>query len=277
MTDRHTPRPTRLIAPIFALAMFAGSVIAQETVEPPSGSNGNANGNGIEGLDEPRPFLDLTSWDGSIELGLFGSSGNNERVSLRTALGLVRTTEDLETSFRTVYTYAKEDGNETANRLLTTIRNDWLFPDSPWRAFARGELDYDEFQQWDVRWTLSGGPAYELIDNDDTFLLLRAGGALTQTVGGGSENKITPEGLLGFDFRHDFTERQRVFANFDYFFAVDDIGPYRFVANAGWEILVDPELNMTLRIGIENRYDSRPGDGFNRNDLDYFVTLVWSF
>lgn len=270
----HVSRPlTGALAGITMIGMV-GAAQAQDVVEPPAGNNANAVDAEAEA---PPPFLDLTSWDGSVEFGLTGSSGNNERISLRAALGLVRTTEEIESALRIVYRYAKEDGNETDNRLLTTIRNDWLMPDTPWRAWARAELDIDEFQQWDARWSIAGGPGYEAIDTDRTFLLLRAGLGLTQTVGGGSENKITPEGVLGFDFTQKLSERQNIFANFDFFPALDEIGPYRFVAIAGWEILVDPDLNMTLKVGIEDRYDSRPGDGFKRNDFDYYVTLVWSF
>jgi len=44
-----------------------------------------------------------------------------------------------------------------------------------------------------------------------------------------------------------------------------------------YSILVDPELNMSLRLGVENRYNSNPGGNDKKNDLDYFLALVWAF
>jgi hypothetical protein len=45
---------------------------------------------------------------------------------------------------------------------------------------------------------------------------------------------------------------------------------------AAYEILIAPEWGLTLRLGIQDRYDSDPGDA-KRNDFDYFSTLLLKF
>lgn len=230
----------------------------------------------VVAVDEgPASFWD--GWTGGFELGLNGSSGNTERLSFRVGASAGRITDELDTKASVIFSYAKDESDVTDNMFVGNLRNDWLFSDdSPWRIFANGTFEFDEFQDWDVRLSGSGGPGYEFYDDDKTFLLGRIGVGLTREIGG-SENAIIPEGVLGIDFKRQLTERQKVTATVDYLPELSDLGPYRVNSEAAWEMLVDPEVNMSLKIGITDRYDSSPGLGFNRNDLDYFAMLVWSF
>lgn len=225
---------------------------------------------------DPTPTGFFQGWTGSAEAGLSGASGNTERFNFRTGLNLSRETEEMVTTFGAVYSYANDDGSETENRARFNARNDWLLPDSPWRIFAQAGVEYDEFQDWDLRYTVFAGGGYEFIDNDTTTLLGRigVGGSYEQ---GGQNEEFTPEGLLGLDLAHQLTERSKITATAEYYPSFDDLTEFRAIARASYEVLVDPEMNLTLKLGAENRYDSDPGAGFKRNDLDYFATLVWAF
>lgn len=218
----------------------------------------------------------LEAWEGSVQVGLAGSDGNTEQVSFRTGIAATRKTERLETSFGLNYLYAKSDGEESANRLDISLRNDWLIKDSRWRLFALAQYEHDEFQNWDHRIGGFVGVGYEFIKRENTTLVGRAGVGGSQLIGGDDEG-FRPEALLGLDFAHRINERQRFTASTDYFPSLDDMGEFRWINRAAWEVTVDPETNMFLRLGAEHRHDSDPGDGFKQNDLDYFLTLGWSF
>lgn len=222
----------------------------------------------------PPGFFD--DWTGSVAAGITGSSGNTDRFNFRTSLNLNRETDAMITALEAVYSYAKDDGTETENRARFLARNDWRFDDSPWRLFVLGTIDYDEFQNWDLRYTGIVGVGYEFVKNDRTTVLGRAGigGTYEQ---GGTDEEFTPEGLLAIDVSHQLTERSKITATAEYYPSFDDLTNFRLIGRAAYEVLVDPELNLTLRLGVEDRYDSDPGDGFKRNDIDYFATLVWSF
>jgi hypothetical protein len=224
--------------------------------------------------EPPKGFFD--GWAFDVAIGLNGSSGNTDRLSFRGGLGGERLTDDMETRLGFVYQYAEDDSRATEHRAAFDIRNDWLFKDSPWRWFAQGRAEYDQFQDWNVRLTGFTGPGYELIKNDTTLLLLRAGIGGNQTIGGDNED-FTPEALLGADFTHQISERQKVFLTGEIYPSLEDGGEFRGLARGGWEILVDPEMNMNLRLGFENRYDSDPGPDVDKNDLDYFIALVFKF
>jgi len=92
-----------------------------------------------------------------------------------------------------------------------------------------------------------------------------------------AKEEFVPELDLGLDFSHKLTERQNIFASIDYYPSLSDFPQYRALGKAGWEIVVDPEVNMYLKIGVSDRYISNPGTGFKKNDLEYFLTLGWEF
>jgi len=237
----------------------------------------------VSGVSTPDPAAEqvytpswLEGWEGSVEAGINGSDGNSEQFSARAAVGAKRKTERTETSVGAAYHYATNDGNETSNRFEAFVRNDWLLKDSRWRFFATGKYETDQFQDWDHRLSGFAGAGYEFIDHERTTLLGRAGLGGAYRIGG-SDESFDPEALLGLDLTHQLTERQRIVAGTEFFPNLEQTGEFRWHNRAAWEIDVDPEVNMFLRIGAEHRHDSDPGPGFKPNDLDYFLTLGWTF
>lgn len=256
------------------LTLTAGALFAQEQ-QPEAQAEETTPAEEV--VDPVMEHSFFRGWEGSAEVGMNGSTGNTERFNLRAGLNAERDTDRTFTTSSLTYTYAKEDGNDTENRLRFQLRNDWKLPDSPrWFLFAQGSAEYDDFQDWDVRLDGFFGLGYRFIDTERTRLNGRLGTGLSYDIGG-SDNRIRPEGLLGVDFRHQITERQLFRADSEYLPEYSNFAHYRIRSRASYEILVDPEVNLTLKLGVENRYDSNPGSGFKRNDFDYFAVLAWSF
>ncbi|MFG0284367.1 MAG: YdiY family protein [Phycisphaerales bacterium JB039] len=223
---------------------------------------------------DPNSWLD--GWEGSASLGLNGSTGNTEVLNFRAGLNAVRDTSDQTTTFDIAYLLNRDDGDNTENRLDSLLRNDWKFGESPWRAFATARYEYDQFKDWDSRLSLFAGPGYIFIDDEKTFLMGRAGAGLVREWGS-SNNEWQPEGLLGVDYERQLTERQKLTATVEYYPSLQHASHFRLLGRAAWELLVDPEINMSLKAGIEDEYNSNPSGDDERNDLRYFVLLVWSF
>ena len=225
---------------------------------------------------EPDPTSWRDGWVGGVEGGLNGSSGNSDTLNFRLGVFANRITSKTETRTFANYVYSEDDGNRSSNRGELGARNDWMISDSPWSIFAQGLFQIDEFQDWDSRLSGFVGVGYAFVRTDTTLVRgrLGAGGSYTW---GGSEDGFTPEGLIGVDFEHQINERQRVFATADIYPSLEDGGEFRSIARAGWEILVDPSINMSLRLGIENRSDSEPGGDAKKNDCEYFALLSFAF
>lgn len=215
-------------------------------------------------------------WKGGIDLGLNGSEGNTESLNFRVAVGAKRTTKRQETTFSSVYSRKSQDSEVTGNRWDTALRNDWNLGESNWIVWAQGRVEYDDFQDWNWRVQLSAGLGYKFINSDTTKLLGRFGLGATKEFGG-SRNEWIPEGVLGVDFTHQFDERQSIFFTVEYYPSLSDFPDYRLLARAGYQIVIDPKSGAVLKIGAENRYDSAVGGGKKKNDLDYFMTLGWTF
>jgi len=227
-------------------------------------------------LETPKSFW--SEWSGGVEFGINGAEGNTNRFSFRTGFDLERKTETMETVFKFTYAYAQDNRVESQNQGLTFGRNDWLFSESDWRWYAQAGAEYDMFQSW--LWRLSGstGPGYDFINNDKTVLTGRAGFGFSQTLGGSAPDELRPEGLLGISWDQQITQKQKLTSFATYMPAFDDFpNRYRVNAGANWEILMDEETGLTLKLGLLDQYDSQPGAGSKRNQLQYFALLVWKF
>lgn len=225
----------------------------------------------------PTELSFIQGWKIKAEIGLNGSDGNSETFNFRGALGLRRETPLTDTQASFSYFFTRNDSVETQNRAETNIRNDWKFGEkSPWGFFVLGRLEYDEFQDW--RWRVSGraGPSYAFINTDDLLLRGRVGVGASREFGG--ENDVTiPEGNAGLDLDWKLSQRLKLFAKFDYLPSLLDPPEYRLEASGGLEFLLDKELGMFLKLGALDRYDSNPGPGSSRNDVEYFLTLGVEF
>lgn len=267
-----------------ACLLCAGYALAQEAEPPPEEGEATPE-EGVEAVEvigEPDPVAEpartsfFDGWAGSVEVGLNGASGNTDRFSFRSSLNARRETDEMVTSTSLLYIYAEEDSDKSESRFSSLLRNDWLLEDSPWRVFLEGTAEWDEFKAWDWRVTGAGGLGYEFIMDERTELIGRVGVGFSREFGG-ADDDIVPEGLLGLDFSHKLSERQKVSASATYYPDLEDLEEFRLIATANWEVLIDPEANLSLKVGVEDRYDSTPGEGFEHNDLSYFAMLVWAF
>jgi len=216
-------------------------------------------------------------WKGGVAIGLNGSEGNSQNLNIHAGANAQRKTEKYDTKLSLAYLRASDDNEVTKNRFEANAQNDWIFSKgSPWRYFLKGAYEYDDFQDWQHRLTITNGFGYAFIENERTTLVGRAGVGVRRDFGG-EDNRWHPEGLLGGDLSHKLTERQQLTASVEFYSDFLELSDFRVKSKLGWEILVDPATKMSLKIGIEDRYDSDPGGGKKRNDLDYFALLVWSF
>ena len=260
-------RTPSLIAAVAAAAGFVSTISAQDAAADPVAE-------GAETMPDATLSL-LDGWEGSVTAGVNGSTGNTENLNLRGEIKAGRESRRVKTSLRLLYSYATSDGEESENRFFGEARNDWKLGDSKWRLFVQGSYEYDEFKAWDHRVTLFAGAGYAFIENDKTTLVGRAGLGGAYEIG--DDDDLIPEALLGVDFEHQLTERQTIAFTSDLFPSLEELGDYRVRSLLAWEVMIDPEVNLVLRAGIESRYDSSPGEGVKRHDLDYFIALGWSF
>jgi len=222
---------------------------------------------------QPAYWLPSKLWDASFEVGINGSEGNSEALSSRVGGTAARKTERYEFELDAIHNRAKTGGLETQNNALGTARLDWLLGDSPWTLFAIGTIEYDEFRAFDLRLAGNGGVGYQFIKNDFTKLAGRFGSGVSKEIDS-ADDDLKPEAVLGMDLSHKLTAKQSLQLKVDYYPDWSDFTDYRLQADFGWEVLLDEASNLSLKLGVLDRYDSTPGPR-RPNDVNYSLLLLW--
>jgi putative salt-induced outer membrane protein YdiY len=221
------------------------------------------------------PPGELGLWTGSFELGLDGSEGNTQTFNLRFGFDVQRKTEENRFALDLDYHKATSNTMETANQAFLDGRCDQFFPDSPWSAFLAGTVDYDEFSSFDVRVTSHIGFGYELAKSELTCLSGRLGAGCSHEIGS-LDKSYVPEAIFGLDFEHQLGKRQKLTATAEYMPDVTGMNDFRLRAKTSWELLIDPQMDLSLKLSVLDRFDSTP-NGAKPNDLDYAAVLLWKF
>jgi len=212
-------------------------------------------------------------WEASVELGVNGSEGNSNTLNTSVGANAKRETERQIWELDFTYTNNTANSVETANQGLFTSHYDWLLPDSPLSVFQNSSLEFDRFRAFDIRWATNLGLSYNVIKTKSTKLNLRLGSGVSQEVGG-PEERYVPEATYGLNFKHQLNKLQKITAKVDYFPDWQDYGDYRINSDLSWEILLSEPMDLSLKLGILDRYDSTP-EGAEANDLNYVLLLLW--
>lgn len=218
-------------------------------------------------------------WTGGLEFGLNGAQADVNVLNIKFGAFADRKTDANRFHYDFLYTLSTQNDTTNQNQALLNARDEVLFRGSPWSLFAATQVEYDEFRAFDLRAGVYAGAGYTWLETDATLFKTRAGaGAVREmsTRRGGPPDRWVPEAVFGFDFNHRFTDRQNFLSALDFYPSLDRFGQYRLRARAAYEIVIDPEHALALRLGIQERYDTHPGTG-PRNALNYFVTLLYKF
>jgi Protein of unknown function, DUF481 len=227
-------------------------------------------------FNDPPPPPPKKIWSGSGEAGLNGATGNSEVLNIRLGMNGDRKTEANIFHTDLLYTLGKQEGRTIQNALLFNARDEVLFPGTPWSFFTATNIEYDELRLYKFRVGVYAGVGYIVVDDDTTTFKLRAGAGAVREIGG-PKDRWVPELVFGYDFKRKFTDRQSIVSTLDYYPRIDNFAQYRIRAKLAYEVIIDPENGLALRLGAQSRYDSFPGPGFKRHDLNYFATLAWKF
>lgn len=221
----------------------------------------------------PTRWFGPSPWDTGIELGLNGSTGNNESFSIRTGGYLKRESRFSKLDYSIYYNRTTTGEITTQNNASSDIRNDWTLDDtSPWTLYAKGNVFYDEFQSFDLQTNANTGLGYRIFKDPVVNLTTRFGGGASREFGG-PDNEWTPEALFGFEYDQKVNDTQKFVATFEYYPEFADFGKYRMVADGGWEIELVQPSNVSLKISANDRFDSTPNDA-NAHLVNYSVLLL---
>ncbi|MHC5001843.1 MAG: DUF481 domain-containing protein [Planctomycetota bacterium] len=216
------------------------------------------------------------TWRSRFTLAAAGSFGNTDTQAINLGVSASREDEDDRTTFESRWFWGATDGDETENRFIAGLRQDWFIPDSKWFFFGQARYDYDSYQSWDQRFGAHGGVGYKWIEKDNYTNHLRVGAGFTKEWGS-EDQDLKPEGLLGTDITWQITDKQKITVSSTLFPDFGDFGEYRWVTVADWSVLVDEQANMSISAGLYNEYNSEVDPDVKHNDLKVYAGLTFDF
>jgi putative salt-induced outer membrane protein YdiY len=221
----------------------------------------------------PTQWFGVTPWDLGVELGINGSSGTDDTMSMRVGGSLTRESRFSKIDFSTYYNRTASDGLVTQNNATLNFKNDWLLDESvPWTLFGKIDGFYDKFQAYDEQMNVDSGVGYRFWHEPAINLTGRVGAGGSREFGGPNAD-WTPEGLLGIDYEQKITKAHKLCCKVEYFPDFEDFNEYRIVSEASWEVALVQPSNLSLKISANDRYDSTP-DGAKPNLLNYSILML---
>jgi len=216
-------------------------------------------------------------WAGGADFGLNGAAGNSDVINFRGGWNVRRKSVDNVLTSDFLYVYSWQNGNTNTQQALFNTRDEILFAGSDWTLFAANQIEYDELRAYRFRIGIYGGVGYTVIDDARTTLRMRVGAGAVRELGtDGAASRWISEAIFGYDFRYKLTEHGALISILDFYPRIADWGQYRIRARLAYEWVIDPDTGTVLRFGIQDRFDSDPGNA-KRNDLTYFTTLGLKF
>ncbi len=218
----------------------------------------------------------LQGWNRRIELAVNGSEGNTETFDLRAGFGADYEDEHDRWRLSALYARSENDNETSRNEFTANVTKDWLFPDRPYFIFGTVTYEYDQLQSWEHRVSAFGGIGYTFVQQEKWDLRGRAG------IGGnyrfeGEERGFTPEAMLGLETEYRFTDKHKIIGYTNFFPALESPFQFRNVTGAAWQMEIDRDLGLSLKLGVENEYESEVAPGEKHNDFKYYAGLLWAF
>ena len=256
------------------------SSVAEPAERPSVGEPSVATPTPLEAEAHARParLIDkwLEEWDSHFELGLSGTDGNSETSNLRQGFSARHETDKAKWLLDSVYYYGTSQGETTRHEFKADVIREWLIPNSAWFTFFQGTYEFHEFRAWERRLSGFGGVGYEFLKTDRLELIGRLGSGVVKEFSGAEE--LRPEGLISAAVaKWKPTDDQTVTASVTFYPDLGDFGEFRVTSKLDWAVKLNKADTLSLKIGLDNEYESQTDGDTKHNDVKYYGALVIDF
>ncbi len=215
-------------------------------------------------------------WKKTLAAGVTGSDGNSDTFSAYAEFKTGYEDDRDRWKMHANFFYGEDDGENTRNQYEAGVTKDWLVPGSREFYWANLLHEYDRFTGWQERTSGFAGIGYAFIDRSDYEMLGRAGAGGNYEAG--QVNEFTPELFLGLTGEWTISENATFNWYTTFFPSLDPVfEEFRNVSGLAYKVSVDAARGMSLKLGVENQYNSEVAEDTKRNDLKYYAALVLDF
>ena len=207
-------------------------------------------------------------WSGSADAGLSLTKGNADTTTIGVGAQASRTTTTDKTSVYFASLFAKNsttgDSVTTASSVRGGLRYDFNLSKRVF-AFGLSDIEYDKFQDLDLRLVLGGGLGFHATRTERTRLDLFAGGAFNQEYFSTGEKRKSGEVILGEELSYKLSSSTSLAQRAVLYPNLSEIGEFRF----SFDTTAVTRLSKSLgwQVTLSDRYISNPISGLKKNDL----------
>jgi putative salt-induced outer membrane protein YdiY len=141
-------------------------------------------------------------------------------------------------------------------------------------TFGFLDLEFDEFQDLDLRSVLGGGLGWNVQDTDRTVFNVFSGGSFNQEFFT-NETRRSGELVLGQELTYRLVESTNLSERFSFFPNLSNTGEYRHQFDA--TLTTDIAKWLAWHFTISNRFLSNPIPGVKKNDVLVTTGVRFSF
>jgi putative salt-induced outer membrane protein YdiY len=218
-------------------------------------------------LEAARP-----KWSTVLEAGAIYTEGNNDTLKGHGRFNAKRSTETDLLHFYVAGKYDEQNDARTSNEYLGGVRYEENIS-AKWLWYARSELEFDEFEDLDLRATAAAGVGYRWFDSPEHALKTSAGlGYRHESYDTGrSEDDAVID--LGLDYRLAVWEWATFTHSTVYSPDFEDFDNYRLKLDTALAMPFKDD-RWAWKIGMRNDYNSRPQPGLERLDTEIYTSIV---
>jgi putative salt-induced outer membrane protein len=229
---------------------------------------------GLSALAQSAPTAPKdTGWVSTAALGVTISKGNTDNELFTGNILTSRKWDANELDLGVDGQYGETSGEMTSGNIRGFGQFNRLF-DERLFGLLRVEAMNDAIADIDYRLTVSPGLGYYLIKSTNQFLRVEAGpGFIWEQLGGEEDSYITLR--LAERYERTLNANVKLWQSLEYLPEISDFGNY--ILNA--EIGIDSALTkkISLRLYVQDTFDSEPAPGRDKNDVKIVAQLAYKF
>ncbi len=213
-------------------------------------------------------------WTATLEAGGVFTEGNTNTLNAKGRFDVRRKTSDELLHFYISADYSEQDDRRSRNEYLGGVRFEASISERRY-WYTRIELEFDEFENLDLRTTAAAGRGYYWLKKPEHELKTSVGPGYRHESYANGRTKDEAVIDLGLDYRVELSPWARFTHVTTYNPGFQDFDDYRLRLDTALLLPFAGTDAVKLKLGIKNEYNSRPVGGLERLDNTYYANILW--
>ncbi len=215
----------------------------------------------------------MARWSATLEAGLFVTEGNKDIFRASGRAEARRTSAKDLLKFYISGEYSEEDDERSTSEVKGGAYYEYQFTQR-WFGYGRMDLEYDEFENLDLRVSTALGVGYYWLKKPEHELKTRGGmGYLHEAYRDGLTYDAA-QAELGLDYRVDLAPWVQFTHSTTWYPTFEALRDYRLVSDSALLFPLGDSKTWKLKLGALYEYDSIPNPGFERLDQTYYANIL---